>query len=398
MKNKILLPIIMLTTIFVSCRSGNIGAIRNYSNLEVFDLWYEITEIYHGKEYDETDLFSKLEAFHKSFMNKFVYSTPIYAEEQAILDENAETIKIIINDMEYLKKNGFNEVQSDSLVGDIDYRMYFLENWYFWMESEMNTRYIIFYILLIITTVLTVGILIYLNNRELNKMNRKLTQSKDTLKHIIKVQEEERTRISRELHDSLAQNIRIMGFLASQIDNEKIATEIQEKQTDCINEIRSLCYNFAPPDIRVGDLTSALKTLVSEFINQSGIECRLTMLDGIDFSVFTTEELMHFYRIIQESLSNIQKHSKATEATILFRYEKEEAGTTLYKLIISDDGCGIGKDILVSLKANRFPKKKIDGTHFGLGSIKDRTDILDGKLRIESMPEEGTQIIVSVRR
>ncbi len=398
MKNKLMLSVIIFMTLFVSCHDGNIGVFRDYSNLEVFDSWYVITEMYHSKEYDETELNLKFKSFQESFIEKFLHTTPILLEEQSILDHTDDTINIIVSDMECLKEKGFGDELSDSLVNSIDYRMYFLENWYYWMESEKNTKYIMFYIVLSITVVLTGVILMQLNNRELKKKNREIFQSKNTLKFVIKAQEEERTRISRELHDSLAQDIRYIGLLALKIEDENLASEIQEKQAKCINEIRSLCYNFTPPDVGAGDLVSALITLVDDFKNNSGIECRLTIFESLDFSVFTTDELMHFYRIVQEALSNIQKHAKATEATVLFRGEKEESGKILYKLIITDDGCGIDNGILNSLKIMGHPLKKKDGAHFGLSSIRERTALLDGEFQIDSVIGDGTQIKVCVRR
>lgn len=400
MKNKLyFLFVICLVYLLISCNGTRPVDSYYEKKSYAYDVWYDITEMYHSANIDEKEFFELMEIFDDAFRKRFMNVSIISYEYIDFMTTNKERIEGMADTIEKIISVGIiDKSVLDPLVSSIDYNLYILGDISYCDEIDMNRKFVTYFKLLIVLGILMVTSLIYLNWRELKKRANQLINSKTHLKHIIKTQEEERTRIARELHDSLAQEIRFIGLLATKIDDKNLANEIQKKQTDCINQIRNLCYNFAPPDISAGDLPSALNTLISEFIQETGINCKLTILNELDFSPFQLDELLHFYRIIQEALSNIHKHSKATEATILFRYKLEESGKTLYKLIISDNGKGIDEQVLKSLDNKILNIKKEDGSHFGLRGMMERVSLMDGTMKIDSIPGEGTQIDVCVRR
>lgn len=221
---------------------------------------------------------------------------------------------------------------------------------------------------------------------------------KKYLKYVIKIQEDERSRIARELHDTIAQDMRYVGLLIGKLPENEIIKDVQKYQTDCINQIRNLCYNFAPPDIKSGNLENALQTLVTETVHKSNLDLRLTILDNVDFSVFNQEELLHLYRIVQESITNIEKHAQASEATILFRCNQVDNKKRIYKLVITDDGIGIKPDLIENINSKNISIKKADGNHFGITGIKERVLLLNGTIEFNSIPDEGTEIVISIEK
>ena len=102
------------------------------------------------------------------------------------------------------------------------------------------------------------------------------------------------------------------------------------------------------------------------------------------------ERFLNFYRIIQEILNNAEKHSKATELSILIKEEKVDDKRYIH-LIVTDDGVGIDKPILDSIKEQKIITTK---NHFGLKNIIQRVQLLNGKIEFTSDKEFGTEISV----
>lgn len=262
--------------------------------------------------------------------------------------------------------------------------------------TTANHQFIQFFVILSVVCIVAIISLIILNNRELKNKDRQLKENQIYLHHIIKAQEEERRRISRELHDTVAQEMKYVNLLATKLDQKNVALEIQQYQKKCIDELRELCYNFAPVDIQNHDLPNALKSLIQTFQGKSNLDISLIITENVDFSPFSTEQLLYFYRIIQECLSNVVDHAKANEVTILFRQSISETGQPILKLVVSNDGCGIEDNILSLINSPFSTIRKQDGVHFGIRSIKERITLLNGKLSVESIKCEGTEIMIEV--
>lgn len=208
---------------------------------------------------------------------------------------------------------------------------------------------------------------------------------------ILKTQEQERTKISMELHDTIAQDLRAILLLteeafSSKNDEEakKLQSKVLELESKSIMSIRTICYNLTPPDLDRKDLRSALSHYCSTFQRDSNIECSLVITEDCNFDNFTKEDQLNFFRLVQEALNNVAKHSKAEEVTIVIR-TKNAGGEQHLLLLITDDGVGF------NLESTKF----LD-SHFGLRGMKERTNLLNGKFKINTAPDEGTEVQIEI--
>ncbi len=206
---------------------------------------------------------------------------------------------------------------------------------------------------------------------------------------LVQFQEEEREKISREIHDSLGQMLTALKFeistvsssLDSNVDKaKKMLTESKSTLNKAIIEARNLCSELRPQLLDDFGLEIAIKDFAKEFSGKWGIKVKVKTESVKEY--LTKEAEISFYRIIQEALNNVLKYAKANQVFIEL-YKKNDHIT----LSIIDDG--IGFDVL--------NHKKIDGSlHFGIIGMQERVDFLEGEFNINSTPGNGTTIIASV--
>ncbi len=205
-------------------------------------------------------------------------------------------------------------------------------------------------------------------------------------RRLIASQEGERKRIAAELHDSLGQNLLVIKNWAvlglRQIaDDDPARDQLAEISTTAslsIDEVRTIAYNLRPYQLdRIG-LTRTIRELVDSASAASGIRiiADLAQIDGL----LTKEAEIGIYRIVQESINNVIKHSGAAEA----RVSIEREGRSL-RLTIEDDGNGF-----VVEPAGTRPRG------FGLTGLDERARLLGGRLRIRSAPGAGTTIAMAL--
>jgi PAS domain S-box-containing protein len=203
---------------------------------------------------------------------------------------------------------------------------------------------------------------------------------------LIASQEAERTRIARELHDSLGQNLLLIknhAQLAQLKSNVPAAAREQFEQIgkvaqQAINEVRQISRDLHPYQLDHLGLTRSLEVMIDAAAESSRIVFK-HKLDNVD-DIFVKDAAMNFYRAVQESLNNILKHSRAKHAQIKLERDVREI-----ELHIEDDGCG-------------FKLEKNDKNMKGLGlkNIAERVRILGGKMKIDSRPGKGTHIKVKI--
>ena len=208
-------------------------------------------------------------------------------------------------------------------------------------------------------------------------------------------QDEERTRISRELHDTIIQDMRYLLLETEKIGNtdDKNEREILSGKTiplmaDLIRKTRDMCNNLIPPDFRFSELPDALRQLCIDFGNKTGIDCRAEIDGNIKLDFLTMEKRLQVFRIVQEALSNIEKHSQAKEAIVTMRYGQNG----IVYIGIGDDGKGFNSPL--DNKGQII--SGIDKSHIGIISMKERAVILGGSLKIESEIGEGALICLEI--
>ncbi|VAX25811.1 hypothetical protein MNBD_NITROSPINAE04-2678 [hydrothermal vent metagenome] len=205
---------------------------------------------------------------------------------------------------------------------------------------------------------------------------------------MIETQENERIRIASELHDSLAQNLLVINTEIQTVikgrepedgerDHLKRASSMTTQTLDQINEI---AHNLRPPYLDKSGFERAIKRMAETISESSGISIFVEIyLGGYTLS----KELdITIYRIIQEALNNIMKHSGAKKAYIDITNKDDNI-----EIHISDDGRGFEPDILK-------PGKPMGSRH-GLAGIKERVDIFDGSFFIDSDSGEGATLVLS---
>ena len=192
---------------------------------------------------------------------------------------------------------------------------------------------------------------------------------------IVQLQDEERRRIARELHDSIGQALGAIAMSVSLLDRRappELRPEIEEilKQIDtCTKEVRTISHLLHPPLLDQVGLSAALQGYVGEFSRRSGIHVDLEIPS--ELARMKPEVETAIFRIVQESLTNIHRHSGAQEA----RVSVARNGGTL-RILVSDYGRGISKETL----------KRIAAAQSGVGvtGMRERVKQLGGTFQIRS--------------
>ena len=202
---------------------------------------------------------------------------------------------------------------------------------------------------------------------------------------------EERNMIANELHDSLAQSLvsmrlqtKMMGETLYKKDIRHAQNEVRRLNTaidDAHKSLRELLSNFRSKMDERG-LVYAVNDLLYTFKQETGINTYIHCNDSKEHSGLSPAQEFQVYRIIQESLVNVKKHSDACNVRVLINRLPKDGCNVL----IEDDGQGIEE-----LETNSEP-----GEHIGLSVMKERADAIDGELQIESEPGEGTRVLLHV--
>jgi signal transduction histidine kinase len=156
-------------------------------------------------------------------------------------------------------------------------------------------------------------------------------------------------------------------------------SEISNALTDAIDEVREIAHNLRPYQLDRLGLTQALQSL-AEKMSESSTTKFSTDIDNID-SLFTAETSTILYRIVQESVNNILKHSGASDASISVKRNPPNVD-----IIVRDNGRGFRDD-----------QSLVHYTHgFGLSGIEQRVKMLGGALTIDSAANVGTTIYITI--
>ena len=215
-----------------------------------------------------------------------------------------------------------------------------------------------------------ISIILYKSNSAAKK--EKLLQQQFS-ENLLKSQEEERTRIARELHDSVGQQLTLIKR-QSQNKNQKDITELTN---NALEEVRSISRGLYPALLKQLGLTESIEQLINDYDEQTELFFSID-IDNVN-RYFTESSSLNFYRLIQECLTNIVKHAKAKSVTISIKKERSTIIT-----LISDNGKGFN--------VNDNKKKN----SLGLKTIFERIRIMNGNLSIDSKLNNGTSFIFSI--
>jgi signal transduction histidine kinase len=197
-------------------------------------------------------------------------------------------------------------------------------------------------------------------------------------RRLIEAQELERLRISRELHDDIAQRVALLAIELQQLQEEpseargRIA-ELQKQTAEIAADIQSLSHELHSSKLQFLGLAATTKSFCQEFETQQKVEIDFRT-DDLPIALPPDISLC-FFRVLQESLRNAAKHSSARHFEVrLWRTSRE------IHLTVSDSGVGFDNE---AAKASRG---------LGLVSMEERLKMLNGTFSIESRPDHGTTI------
>jgi len=257
--------------------------------------------------------------------------------------------------------------------------------------SQRDYFFLFFFFSLLVITVILVLILQYARVERAEKRERQsLAFSRET----IAAQERERLRIARELHDTVAQDLWRLSFQTESIDKadektqrSKLCGEVVKGQKEVMRRVRSICDNLIPPDFQRRRFDDALRNLCYNFEQRTGIECQFVFQDKLPPGSPDGNTQLQCFRIVQECLTNIEKHAGASETSVIVRSVKE--GGLI--ICVSDNGRGFSppdRDSCQILYAN--------GGHHGLWNIYERAASIQSEVTIDSEEGEGTVVTLHI--
>ena len=196
-------------------------------------------------------------------------------------------------------------------------------------------------------------------------------------------EEKERERLSRELHDGIGQSFIAIKLKLEQLfdggpgENEKSLEEIEKAFDDAIDEIRRMSNNLSPSVLKAFGLENAIRNLCNSV--QEYARCSIDLEYDFDREIINKKTEIYLYRIVQEAMNNIRKHSSASHVEIkIFELSGK------FNMLISDNGIGFD------------PEGESSGRGAGLFNMKQRAEILGGSAVIESGENNGVKILVQV--
>ncbi len=213
---------------------------------------------------------------------------------------------------------------------------------------------------------------------------------------LLRLQDEERRRIARELHDSTAQKLAALNIHLSLVKTAMVeigpayvamVAESVDLARDCMREIRTLSYLMHPPLLEELGLADSIREYADGFAERSGIRVDLEL--PADLSGLSPEAELALFRVLQESLSNIHRHSGSKTASIRLQLDKKRA-----QLEVSDSGRGIS-----GAAQNGGERCGSGKMGVGIAGMRERLRQLGGYLELDSQPRRTTvRAIIPVKR
>lgn len=205
------------------------------------------------------------------------------------------------------------------------------------------------------------------------------TETSELSRQLLKAQEEERRRISRELHDETGQALMVLRFqmemLSAESQDESAKSRIQESLDlldRTIEGLRRTIARLSPRVIEELGLIAGIRREAQLVTRHSDIEVHLDIPE--EMRALDHDLQVALYRMAQEALHNVVKHSRATNCTV-----KLSCSGGRVTLVVEDDGVG-------------FSPRKAQERGFGLTGMRERAAALGGLLKIRSEPDKGTRI------
>lgn len=228
--------------------------------------------------------------------------------------------------------------------------------------------------------------------RDITEHNRVQAAEREAqlMNRLVETQEAERRRIARDLHDHIGQYMTAMRLILQGLI-ERTADAAARKDLESIRDLANridrdisfLTWQLRPTELEKLGLVDALTSFVKEWSEHSGIEASFVPVGMEGTGQLPSKVETNLYRIIQEALNNVAKHSGAQNVSVLMH---RLAGSV--SVAVEDDGHGFDPDNAAETAET--------GHGHGLIGMRERAEILNGRLAIESSPATGTSVIIRV--
>jgi signal transduction histidine kinase len=235
-------------------------------------------------------------------------------------------------------------------------------------ENKLKTQWMVFGGL---GLMVLFGGAILIRSRVATRREHKLQQR--FLQDLIRAQEDERIRVARELHDSVGQKLMLLAKKTKTAGDDAM----ESLAGNTLDELRTISRGLHPATLEKLGFTAAITALINEVDANTNIFFT-NDIENID-AVLSKENALHLYRMVQEVLSNMVKHSEAKAATITIQKKEKEVVAT-----ITDNGKGF------------YISEDDRGGSLGMNTLRERAKIINSSLSIKSEPNKGTQIQLKI--
>ena len=226
---------------------------------------------------------------------------------------------------------------------------------------------------------------------ERKRTEQVLQQSQQALRQLVarqdQIKEEERKRIAREIHDELGQNLLALRIDVSMLHARSLSTHpllrkkvqiVLDNVDATIGSVKAIINDLRPQTLELG-LHAAFEWQLKQFERLSGIQCQLVVNEKNLGDPLDDGRTLAIFRILQESLTNIARHAKATQVGVVLSINE-----TRILMTVSDNGIGF------------HPNEQRSANGFGLVGISERLFALGGELMIDSLKDNGTVLSVTI--
>ena len=319
-----------------------------------------------------------------------------------VRDQNPELFALVSNlrDLTFstltlISDSALSDSEALSLMADKKHEMEHIVFDILLNERKIaDTAQFLYSILVILLSFLGILLLFFVllyfsRQKRVMELEKTVESERLITKTIVQVQENERTRIYRDLHDTVAQDIKALNLFASQltalpeqnVETKELFSNIEFLGKRMIDEIYVVIKNLTPPELHENYISS-IEDLCQNMTNLTKIPCKYLIEPKITDKLLDLSEnqKLHIYRIIQESLNNAIKHASPTECSLLITGQDN-----FIDIFVTDDGKGFE-----SLSG------KITQNTFGIKGMMSRANAIGAKLVVDSTEESGTEIKLTI--
>jgi len=220
--------------------------------------------------------------------------------------------------------------------------------------------------------------------RDVTQEKRASELNRELAGRLIARQEIERQRMARELHDDVCQRLALLNIdidaFAAQVDSEQSRARLRKlsaQTNEIARDVHHMSYELHPSRLRIVGLGAALRLLCRDTSQQRNL--RVAFTQGSIPSAVGSDISLCLYRIVQEALHNVARHSHAEEAHVSLTCDEDD------HIVLRIEDAGIG-----------FDPRQVQHAGLGIVSMRERVTVVKGQLTIDAVPGGGTQIAVRI--